>query len=97
MITPFNNHVLVELLSNYKHAVTTDARTVETKSKGLCVAVSDDLATVLSKEDDIQVVKTHKLINKIVYFDEFEDTTNYLIDGKRYSLIDIKNIKGYDL
>ena len=84
MIKPYGNNLLVELQSAYKHAVTQDSKTVETKNRGLCVAVADDL-------DESKV-----LLNKIVYFDEFEDTTNYLIDGKKYALIDIKNIRGLE-
>lgn len=84
MIIPYNNHVLVELLSAYKHVETTDNRTVETKSKGLCVAVGESL------------IGADMLKDKVVYFDEFEDTTNYTIESKKYALIDIKNIKGYE-
>lgn len=84
MIIPYNNHILVELQSAYKHAVTTDARTVETKSRGLCIAVGE------------YVMGADMLKDKVVYFDEFEDTTNYTIDGKKYALIDVKNIKGYE-
>ena len=108
MIKPFNNQVLVKLLSNYKHALTTDARTVETKSKGQCVDISNKLKNKSNIASEIQnhimdkfPIDTNEdlsvLLNNIVYFDEFEDTTNYLIDGERYSLIDIKDIKGYDL
>ena len=103
MIIPFNNQILVELLSNYKHAVTTDAKTVETKSKGLCVDIAEDLKSVYDKRDytGMDSFPTTKrdysmLKGKVVYFDEFEDTTNYTIDGKKYALIDIKHIKGYD-
>ena len=89
MITPFNNSILVKLLSNYKHAVTTDARTVETKSKGLCVDISEVM--------DIELlIKANLLVEKVVFFDEFEDTTNYTIDGEKYALININKITGYD-
>ena len=84
MIRPYNNNLLVELQSAYKHAVTTDAKTVETKSRGLCISASDSL-----KEGK-------ELVGKIVYFDEFEDTTNYTIDGKHYALIGMDKIRGYD-
>ena len=89
MIKPYNNQVLVKLLSNYKHALTTDARTVETKSRGLCVDISEFMDIELRR-------KANVLVNNTVFFDEFEDTTNYIIDGDRYSLIDIKDIKGYE-
>lgn len=84
MIRPYNKNILVELQSAYKHAVTTDARTVETKKQGLCVAISEILMT------------GQELLNKVVYFDEFEDTTNYKIDGKNYALIDVDKIRGYE-
>lgn len=84
MITPFNNYVLVELRSKYKNALTPDARTMETKSSGLCIAIPDS------------IINAEVLKGKVVYFDEFEDTTNYTIDGKKYALIDVKNVKGYE-
>lgn len=84
MIQPYNKNILVELQSAFKHASTTNARTVETKKQGLCISVSDML------------MNGKELLNKVVYFDEFEDTTSYTIDGKKYSLIDIDNIRGYE-
>lgn len=84
MIKPYHKNILVELQSAYKHAMTTDARTVETKKQGLCIAVSEILMT------------GQELLNKVVYFDEFEDTTSYTIDGKKYALIDIDRIRGYE-
>lgn len=84
MIQPYNKNILVELRSAFKHASTTNARTVETKKQGLCVAVSDML------------MNGKELLNKVVYFDEFEDTTNYIVDGKKYALIDIDKIRGYE-
>lgn len=84
MIKPYNKNILVELQSAYKHAVTTDARTVETKKQGLCIAVSEILMT------------GQELLNKVVYFDEFEDTTSYTIDNKKYALIEVDKIRGYE-
>lgn len=84
MIKPYNSNVLVELQSAYKHTLTTDARTVETKKQGVCVAVSESLSDA------------EELIGKLLYFDEFEDTTNYTVDGKKYALIEAKNIRGYE-
>lgn len=84
MIQPYGMHILIELQGEYKHATTPDSRMGGTKKQGVCVAVSDDLN------------EGKKLLNKVVYFDEFEDTTNYSVDGKKYALIDIKSIKGYE-
>jgi co-chaperonin GroES (HSP10) len=84
-IQPYNDCVLVELQSSYKHAVGGDERRGDTKKNGLCIALSKDTA----ESDKI-------LLGKTVYFDEFEDTTSYDIDGKKYALIKIENIKGYD-
>lgn len=84
MIKPYNSNVLVRLQSAYKHAQTTDSKTVETKKQGLCVAVADDLQ------------EGKQLLGKTLYFDEFEDTTSYTIDGEKYALIDIKSIRGYE-
>lgn len=85
MIKPYNDNVLVELKSSYKHAVTTDARTIESKNRGLCIALGRDI----SESDKI-------LKDKMIYFDEWEDTTNYTFDGKKYALIPIEKIKGYE-
>lgn len=90
MITPLHDNILVELKSAFKHAQTTDAKTVETKKQGICVAISQDLA------ESYPINKAQELLNKTVYFDEFEDTTSYVIDGKKYALIEIKNIHGYE-
>lgn len=84
MIRPYNKNILVELQSAFKHSLTTDAKTVETKKQGLCVAVSEVL------------MMGQELLNKVVYFDEFEDTTNYKIDGKSYALIEVDKIRGYE-
>lgn len=87
MIKPDNRCVLVELQGSYKHVSTPDAR-VETKKQGICVSLSDELQLEKYKKDN--------WLNKTVYFDEFEDVTNYDVDGKKYALIDAKNIKGHD-
>lgn len=81
---PFNNFILVELLSKYKHTQTTDNRTVETKSRGLCIDLPDG------------IINAQMLKGKVVYFNEFEDTTNYLIDGKTYAFIEVTKITGYE-
>ncbi len=84
MIEPYNKCVLVELKSSFKHALHADAKTVETKKEGLCVAVSEML------------LNGKELVGKTVYFDEFEDTTSYTRDGNRYALIEIDKIRGYE-
>ena len=88
MIIPINDNVLIELQSKYKHASSPNASpgrmATDTKSKGLCMAVAESLN------------EGKELLGKVVYFDEFEDTTNYLIDGKRYALIKLKDIRGHE-
>jgi co-chaperonin GroES (HSP10) len=83
-IIPYNDNLLVELQSTYKKALTTETRVAETYSKGVCVAVSEEYSA-------------HKLlVGKLLYFDEWEDTTNYKQDGKKYALIPVSHIRGYE-
>jgi hypothetical protein len=98
MIIPFGQNILVELQSEYKHALITNAHYGGTKKQGLCIAIPDEpefdtknMDVFPSPYDNVK-----SLLNKIVYFDEFEDSTRYTIDGKKYALIDIKNIRGYE-
>ena len=65
---------------------------------GRCVAIPDDSPMTNARTETTVAVSDYKyvLLNKLVYFDEFEDTTNYKIDGKTYALIEIKNIRGYE-
>lgn len=85
MIEPYTDNVLIELQSAFKHAVTTDAKTIETKNRGLCIALGPD------------IIETDKvLLKKTVYFDEWEDTTNYLVGHKKYALIPVEKIKGFE-
>lgn len=90
-IIPYGDNILVELQSTYKKALTTQTRVQETTNHGLCIAVSASLVTGKLKGKDV-----HPLLNKVVYYDEFEDTTSYKADGKKYALIPVQNIRGYE-
>jgi co-chaperonin GroES (HSP10) len=98
MIKPFGDNILIELQSSYKKALVTDDRMGETKKQGLCVAVPTTYMPTSSKMDSFPTINRNYeiLLNKVVYFDEFEATTQYTIDGKKYALIEIKNIRGYE-
>ncbi len=90
-IIPYNDNVLVELQNTYKKVLTAQTRIAETTNHGLCVAVSETL--LIGKYRGKPV---HPLLNKVVYYDEFEDTTSYKADGKKYALIPVQNIRGYE-
>lgn len=85
MIIPYGDNLLVELQSAYKHTVTPDAKTIETKKNGLCIALGPDIL----ESDKV-------LLNKVIYFDEFEDTTTHKMNGKKYALIQVEKIRGYE-
>lgn len=84
-ITPYNDCILVELKEAYTHIATTEKK-YDTKTSGLCIAISHTL-------NDYEKLYTD-LMDKLVYFDEYKDGTQIAYKGNKYALIDIKDVRG---
>lgn len=85
-IIPLGDNVLVSLRDVFKN-ITLPTKQFDSKVSGILEAVSEDVP----KEN-----KLWSLIGKKVYFERYRDDTAKADNGDKYSIISIKDIKGYE-
>jgi co-chaperonin GroES (HSP10) len=85
-LVPLNECVLVELTESLEYVDMLDKQ-YSTKTSGVVVAIADDAP--LYKEKNY-------LVDKKVYFTDFQDGTQVDIDGKQYAFIKYSEIRGYE-
>ena len=85
-IKPLGDNVLVSLRDVFSN-ITLPSKQFDSKVSGILEAVSDDIP---------RKNKIWSLLGKKVYFERYRDDTAKADADEKYSLISIKDIKGYE-
>ena len=80
---PMPDYVLVELASSKYAHVEAPSRAYEGKNSGLVVSIGSDYP-----ED-------HKLVGKIIYWQEFREGSPITVANKNYAFVKLEDIQGY--
>lgn len=92
---PLNDCILVELKQSHKNFTTKEGK-YDTRTEGIVIAVPDVNGVEDTAETIRQVKLAHRLINKRIHFEEFQEGSRIKRDGKIYSFIKISEIRGYE-
>jgi co-chaperonin GroES (HSP10) len=83
-LVPKDDRLLVELLGAYQHVATVEQK-YETKTSGICVAIPAN----------IDLPELRKLVGKQIFWQEYKDGKEIVVDGKKYAFIKIEDVDGY--
>lgn len=94
LLLPLPGYALIEVRDKYAHVATVEGK-YDTKTSGVLLDYSMFRRPGDPPVKDMRVVY-EKMVNKLVYWDEYKSSPTIDRDGKKYAFVKIEDLQGYE-